>query len=330
MRLPEAGADWLVEEGIAEHRAVRLDGDRIAEARVAWPGRLAAGWVVEAKLVSRVGGSARGTAMTVSGEEILVDRLPKVASEGAPVRLIVTRAALDGPGRFKRAQGRPSDAPLARPALADRLRAQGAPMRVVRRFPAGAWEELIDDALTGEVAFAGGMLLFTPTPAMTTVDVDGSLPPRALALAAIPELARGLGRFDLGGSVAVDFPTLPNRGDRRAVDEAIGAALADWPHERTAMNGFGLVQIVARLERPSLLHLAAWQRLALVWRQLLRRAELLEGPGTLELSIHPSLERVIEPAHLAALERRAGAGVKLRKVATLLPDAPQAQRVPDD
>ena len=139
-----------------------------------------------------------------------------------------------------------------------------------------------------------------------------------------------LGRFDLGGSVAVDFPTLPNKGDRRAVDEAIGAALADWPHERTAMNGFGLVQIVARLERPSLLHLAAWQRLALVWRQLLRRAELLEGPGTLELSIHPSLERVIEPAHLAALERRAGAGVKLRKVATLLPDAPQAQRVPDD
>lgn len=325
MRLPKAGADWLVEEGIAEHRAVRLDGDRIAEARVDWPGCLAAGWVVEAKLVSRVAGSARGTALAPSGEEILVDRLPKVASEGAPLRLAITRAALDGPGRFKRAQGRPSEAALARPSLAERLGA-----RIVRRFPAGDWDALIDEALTGEVAFAGGMLLFTPTPAMTTVDVDGSLPPRALALAAIPELARGLGRFDLGGSVAVDFPTLPNKGDRRAVDEAIGAALADWPHERTAMNGFGLMQLVARLERPSLLHLAAWQRPALVWRRLLHRAELLEGPGTLELSIHPSLERAIEPAHLAALERRAGAGVKLRKVATLLPDAPQAQRVPDD
>ena len=156
MRLPEAGADWLVEEGIAEHRAVRLDGDRIAEARVDWPGRLAAGWVVEAKLVSRVAGSARGTARTVSGEKILVDRLPKVASEGAPVRLIVTRAALDGPGRFKRAQGRPSGAPLTQPALADRLRAQGAAVRVVRRFPAGAWEELIDDALAGVCRAAAG------------------------------------------------------------------------------------------------------------------------------------------------------------------------------
>lgn len=330
MRLPDAGADWLVEEGIAEHRAVRLEGDRIAEARVDWPGRLAAGWVIEATLASRTAGSARGTALAATGEEILVDRLPKGSSEGAPLRLAVTRAGLHGPGRFKRAQGRPSDAPLARPTLAERLRAQGAAVRVVRRFPGSSWDELIDEALAGEIAFAGGALLLAPTPAMTTVDVDGSLPPRALALAAVPELGRALRRFDLGGSVAVDFPTLEQKVDRRAVDEALGAALAGWPHERTAMNGFGLVQIVARLERLSLLHLAAWQRSALVWRRLLRRAEVLEGAGAIGLAIHPSLERAIDPAHLAALERSAGARVRVRMVATLAPEAPHAQRVADD
>lgn len=315
-------ADWLVEEGIAEHRAVRIAGDRIVEARVEWPGRLAAGWVVETRLASRSTGSTRGTALAESGEEVLVDRLPKDAREGAPLRIAIARAALEGPGRFKRAQGRPSDAPPGQPPLAERLGAS-----LVRRFPAGDWDDLVDEALAGEVNFPAGALLFAPTPAMTTVDIDGSRPARALALAAIPELAGALRRFDLGGAVAVDFPTLQDKADRRAVDEALGAKLGDWPHERTAMNGFGLIQLVARLERPSLLHLATWQRHALVWRRLLRNAEALEGAGAIELSIHPSLERAIEADHLASLERRTGSHVKLRKAATLAPEVPLAQRV---
>lgn len=318
-------AEWLVEEGIAEHRAVRLEGGRIAAARVEWPGGLAAGWVVEARLAARAAGSPRGTALAANGEEMLVDRLPRGAREGAPLRLLVTRAALDGPGRFKRAQARPSDAPPARPALAERLGAQ-----LVRRFPTDDWDELVDEALAGEIAFAGGSLLFAPAPAMTTVDVDGSLAPQALALAAIPALAESLGRFDLGGSIAIDFPTLAGKADRRAVDEALGEALADWPHERTAMNGFGLVQLVTRLERPSLLHRAAWQRRAVIWRRLLRRAEHLPGAGPIELAIHPALEREAEPAHLTELERRTGVSVRVRKHPTLAPEAPQAQRVAHD
>ena len=43
------------------------------------------------------------------------------------------------------------------------------------------------------------------------------------------------------------------------------------------MNGFGFVQLVARLERPSLLHRAAFQRAGLAARALLRRAEQLAG-----------------------------------------------------
>lgn len=323
-------AEWLVEEGIGEHRAIRLEGEAIAEARIDWPGRLAAGWVVEARLTARAAGSSRGTALADTGEEVLVSALPRDASEGSQIRLAITRSALLGPGRLKRAQGRPSTAPLARPSLADRLRAGGAKVKRVRRFPAGDWDELIEEALAAEVGFPGGALLLAPTPAMTTVDIDGELPPRALALAAVPALAGALRRFDIGGSVAVDFPTLPDKADRRGVDEALGEALAGWPHERTAMNGFGLVQIVARLERPSLLHLAAWQRSALVWRRLLRRAEGLEGAGAIELAFNPALEPAIEPAHLAALERRSGRGVRLRRQAELLPDGPHAQLVSAD
>ena len=323
-------ADWLVEDGIAEHRAVVIDGDRIVAARVEWPGALAAGWVIDATLKSRTTGSARGTAIAATGEEVLVERLPRDASEGAMLRLEITRAALAGPGRFKRAQGRPADAPLAQPELAERLAAEGHGARTVRRFPVGDWDELIDEALDGEVAFNGGALLLAPTPALTTIDIDGDLPARALALAAIPALADTLRRFDIGGSMVVDFPTLVDKPDRRAADDALGVALAGWPHERTAMNGFGLVQIVARLERASILQRATWQRPALVWRRLLRRAETLMGPGILELTIHPSLERVIEPVHLTALERRAGRSVQVCKVATIPADAPHVQLVSDD
>lgn len=320
-------AEWLVEEGIGEQRAIRLAGGHVTAARVQWPGELVAGQVEDAVLVSRATGSSRGTARFASGEEALVDRLPKTASEGAAIRLKVTRAAIAERGRFKRAQARPSeDAPHV-PTLAETLAGEGHEVRVVHRFPGGAWEDVAAEAMAREVAFAGGSLLFAPTPAMTVIDIDGTLRGRELALAAVPSIAGAVRRFDLGGSIGIDFPTLDAKADRRAVDDALGDVLADWPHERTAMNGFGFVQIAARLERPSLLHRAANTPAAFAARTLLRQAEGLEGAGAILLQGHPALESHIEP-WLAELARRAGREVRWEARAALAIGAPQAQLVP--
>lgn len=322
-------AEWLVEEGIGEHRAIRLEGDRIVAARVDWPGEPAVGLVEDAVLVSRAAGSARGTARFASGEEALVDKLPSTASEGAKIRLEVTRPALGERGRRKLARARPTDAaPRPAPTLAEALRAESHEVRVVREFPAGDGAELAAEAFAGEVAFPGGTLQFSPTPAMLLVDVDGTLGPRALALAAVQPLAEALRRFDVGGSIGIDFPTLATKEDRRAVDEALAAALADWPHERTAMNGFGFVQLVARLERPSLLHRAAFQRAGMAARSLLRQAERLQGAGALLLSGHPALEAQLRPDWLAELARRTGREVRWEARPALALEAPQAQLVP--
>lgn len=319
---------WYVEEGIGEHRAIRLDGDRIVEARVDWPGELAAGQVEDAVLVSRASGSRRGTARFASGEEALVDNLPASASEGARIRLEVTRPTLGERGRRKLARAKPTTAPAKRaPTLAERLAAEGYEVRIVREFPTGDGSELAAEAFAGEVAFPGGSLQFSPTPAMLLVDVDGTLDPRALALAAVKPLAEALHRFDIGGSVGIDFPTLAARADRRAVDDALAEALVDWPHERTAMNGFGFVQLVARLERPSLLHRATFQRAGMAARALLRSAELLQGAGAILLSGNPALERQLRPEWLDELSRRTGRVVRWQANPNLALEAPHAQLV---
>lgn len=317
--------EWLVEQGIGESRALLIDGDEVLAAKLRWPGELTRGTIVDATLASKRGGSRRGTARDDAGREILVDRIPAQVTEGSRFAVEITRGAIAERGRFKRAHGRivQTDSPMSRPA--DDTFATG---REVRRFPAGLWEEVWESASTGELTFAGGSLLFSVTPAMTVVDVDGDLSPRELALAAVPALARGLRHLDLGGSIAIDFPTLAEKSDRKAVDAALEVALTAWPHERTAMNGFGIVHLVARLDGPSLLHRFANSRVGMAARIALRRAELVEGPGVTLLTVHPDLKARLKPEWLEELERRTARHVRIETDPGLAIEAPHAQIVP--
>lgn len=318
-----------MEDGIGEQRAIRAANGEIVAARIHWPGTLTAGQVEDAPLVSRAAGSSRGTARFASGEEALVSRLPKQASEGAPIRLEVTRAAIGEAGRTKLAQARPTPKPpCPAPGLAAALEAEGHGVKRVRRFPVPGWEDLTGEAFTRTVAFDGGTLHLSPTPAMTLIDIDGTLPPRQLALAAVPAIAAALQRLDIGGSAGIDFPTLSDKADRRAVDAALDEALSGWPHERTAMNGFGFVQIVSRLERPSILQRLARNRTGAAARLLLRQAEGIADPGAILLTCHPGVKAKLEDAWLTELARRTGREIRVETDPALALEAGFAQAVP--
>lgn len=307
--------------GIGETRAILIDEsapDAIHAARVCWHEPWRAGAVAMARLVSRHPGSRRGIMRLPDDSLIEVAAIPPGLTGGASVPVRVTRAALAEKGRYKLAQGRavPGATPHPAPDLADSLRETGVPVVIAgpldRRFDTAGWDELIETAQTGEIDFAGGRLVISPTPAMTLVDVDGPPPLPALAHAAALALPGALARLDIAGSVGIDFPSLEARADRVAVDAALGEALeaAGWQGERTAMNGFGFVQLVSRLERPSLLARHAFAPARAAAFALLRRAGRVAEPGALLLVAHPLVLSAIDPAQEAELARRTGRPIR--------------------
>jgi ribonuclease G len=287
--------EWLVENGIGEIRAALIDGGEILETRIELGGTTAAGSVIAARLTS-IGSSGRNAvASDERGAEYLLPKGAPGVSQGAALNIEVTREEIPGSEPWKRPLARLTDEmPRALPSLSDRLGGREA------SFPSAAdglgragWDDLIEQARTGIVRFAGGELRISPTPAMTLIDVDGALEPETLALAGAEQAARAIRRLDIGGSIGIDLPTGRSKAARLKADEAIDAHLLQ-PFERTAVNGFGFVQIVRPRLRGSLVELAQ-DRAPFEARALLRRTAF-ESPGAKRL--------VAQPAVIAVLQRR--------------------------
>lgn len=311
--------EWFIEEGIGETRELCLHGDEVVAARIRWTGELEAGSLHTAQLTSKATGARRGTVTLESGREALVDHLPRDATEGLSGQVRITRAAIAERGRLKRAQARWVEGGEDADVLAPRASTH-------QRFDNGLWEEVWHAASSGSIPFAGGEILCAVTPGMTVIDIDGDLPPRELSLAAVPAIAKALSWFDMGGNIGIDFPTIQDKSKRKDIDRALDSHLIDWSHERTAMNGFGFVQIVARLEGPSLLHRFATSRVGMCARYALRVAEGAQGSGrVLLLTVHPALKAKLKPEWLDSLARRTAREVRLETNPGLALEAPSAQ-----
>ena len=77
------------------------------------------------------------------------------------------------------------------------------------------------------------------------------------------------------GSIGIDLPTLPRA--RRQAAAAMVDAILPPPFERSAVNGFGFLQIVRRRIRPSIPEILRADPAAAAARALLRRAGRLQG-----------------------------------------------------
>ena len=306
-------AEWLYEEGIGENRAILVDGDDIIAAAIELPDEVRCGSVLAGRLVRIVISDRRGIVATAQGE-VMVEPLPAALTEGGKVRVEIVREPIAEPGNPKFARGRITEAEEKEgPSLAQRI---GAPPPLPPLgpdlFQQAGWSELIDEATTGVIDFAGGELRMSLTPAMTLFDVDGFLPPVELALAGTEAAALAIRRLDIGGSIGIDLPTVASRDERLRIVGALDALLPR-PFERTAVNGFGFLQVVRRRERRSLPELLQWDPVGGAARDLLRTAE--RGAGACELVASPAVIARLRsrPEWLATLARRVGGPIALRE-----------------
>ncbi|RVT90852.1 ribonuclease [Sphingomonas crocodyli] len=315
-------AEWLYEAGIGEARAALVDNDIIIQAAIeADDDGLRAGTIAPARLTRITAPGRRGIVTLDDGTEAMIEPLPRGVTEGGRLLVEIARAAIAEPGRGKLA--------IARAAAADAVVAPGRDLRariaadnvLVReltsfgpdRLEAAGWSELIEEASSGHADFDGGALRLSLTPAMTLIDVDGWLPIADLAVAGAGAAAMMIRRHDIGGSIGIDLPTVEGKAARLSAAEAVDAILPQ-PFDRTAVNGFGFLQIVRRRARLSIPERLQQDPVGSAARALIRRAERAQGIGPRTLTAAPAVIAAIErrPDWIAELERRIGAPVRLR------------------
>ncbi len=164
-----------------------------------------------------------------------------------------------GPGALHRFAAAYPEAPIVvdDTALLASLRpAFGARLTVAPAAFDDALEEEIDVLMTPYASLPGGMRAsFTPTPALTAIDIDGGsataqrgakgVSQMAANRAAIPALARQITLRNLAGAILVDFAGIPAR-KREALAPDLQAALAG-DAARPRLLGFshlGLAEIL--------------------------------------------------------------------------------------
>lgn len=197
-------------------------------------------------------------------------------SEGSLFDAEMIRAAIAEPGRWKRSHFRMVQpdyvaprtflSPMltgltaivcANPIEAERARTLlGDDCPDIRIDP-----EAIEDAqfdlwcergISGEFVIDGGLLTIERTRAMTMIDIDGTGDTATINRAAARAIPWLLGLYGIGGQVGIDFLHCANKAERAAIDaELADASSALGAHERTAMNGFGFVQMVLPRPGPS-------------------------------------------------------------------------------
>ena len=311
-------AEWLYEAGIGENRAALVEGGRILEMQIERddePGPRV-GAIRRARLTRKADGSGRGIVTLDDGIAAQLQPAPPGLTEGAALTVEVIREMLREGAETKPLRVRPAVAdaePADGPDLRARLAASGHAVRAATNLDDFGWSEALEQAASGIVTTPDVLLRIALTPAMTLIDIDGAGAPADVALAGARAAGEAIRRFGIQGSIGIDLPTMADKAGRQAAAAALDAVLPQ-PFERTAVNGFGFMQIVRRRERASLIERIQADPVLAAVLALLRQAERASGHGAITLQAHPAVAARIgaRADWLDMLARNLGAPVALR------------------
>lgn len=310
-------AELLLDDGPGERRAALLEDGKIVEIHIQREGQFLVGEVGTARISSKT--KAGAYLSTDDGRDILVRRGSKL-TEGSRVVYKIVRAAIAEPGLVKLAEAQLLDelpVSLATPESLweARLLATGAHER--RK---GSISVAFDTALAGVSQVGDAVISFQRTKAGLVFDIDGTGNALAINMIAAAEVARLLRLYQVGAMVMVDFISVESKQDRQAIADAFtqAAVLDNRPFESTAVNGFGMMQIVRARPRPSVLDILFGTRIASLsvetqayW--LLREASQSSGFGVRTITAPAAVAAVLSlpgwQAMVQECERISGARV---------------------
>jgi hypothetical protein len=286
--------EYWIDDAPGERRAAVVENGAIVEMHLHRFGQFLVGETGSGRIVGK---TPTGTYLqSDDGRELLV-RHQVALAEGARTGFEVTRGAIAEPGLIKLAEAKIPDSIPASPITADQL-----------------WLELVGGALSKhdvsdafDIAIAGvshvddATISFQRTKAGLVFDIDGTGDPFAINIAAAIEIARLLRLYQVGAMVMVDFIAVDSKSARQAVAEAFDAAAAfdPRPYERTAVNGFGMMQVVRPRPMPSVLDQFFGTRIAslsdetqALW--LLREAAGSSGFGARTITATPAVATLLQ------------------------------------
>lgn len=276
-------ADLWLDDAPGERRAALVEDGQIVEIHIQRDGQFALGEIGSARIDSK---TKAGAYLTVDdGRQMLVRRGVPL-TEGSKVVYEITREAISEPGLVKLAEAQlikelPSLIPTADALWEARLHATGAHTK-----RNGDISDAFASALAGSSQVGDATISFQRTKAGLVFDIDGTGDPMAINIAAAKEIARLLRLYQVGAMVMIDFIAVESKRDRQAIADTFREASADDPRpfESTAVNGFGMMQVVRARPRPSVLDILFGTRIAslsdetqALW--LLREASRSSGFG---------------------------------------------------
>ena len=280
-----------------ERRAARVENGNIVEIHIQRDALWALGETGTGRIDRKTPSGAY--VVTDDGHELLL-RSKISDPEGTRVTFEVTREAIAEPGRIKPTEILLRDSgalpSLPKDALWDaRLTSFAQP--VISASIADGF----DVALSGQSKLGSVIISFQRTKAGLAFDVDGIGSAFDINQVAAAEIARLLRLYQVGAMVMIDFVSMEPKAQRTQIAEIFDAASRSdaRPFERTAINGYGFMQVVRARPRPSVLDHLFGTRIAALSDEtqaywLLRAVAQSSGFGARTVTALPDVATLLE------------------------------------
>ena len=280
-----------------ERRAAVVENGNIVEIHI----QRDALWALGESGVGRIDRKTPSGAYVVADDgSALLLRGKTNALEGARVMFEVTREAISEPGRIKPPEIMLRDSAghplIGKDALWDARLASLGQSAITASIAEG-----FDVAIAGQSQLGDVTISFQRTKAGLVFDIDGIGDAFAINLVAAREIARLLRLYQVGAMVLIDFVSMESKAQRTQIAEAFDAAsvLDPRPFERTAINGYGMMQVVRARPRPSVLDQLFGTRIAALSDEtqaywLLRAVAQSSGFGARTVTTRPEVATLLQ------------------------------------